>query len=409
MGGGVADGSIDNGSASSEEVQRSIKTAMPSHALLSRRCGLRRVLIAFTIAATAVVAVSPAIAGAAVTTFGSPLSQPATLDTTNNLGYYGTYTPVPPSPQAPNGLYHTAHYGADTALWNATLANGQAGAPATGQAVKVSLEGCAQPAKGGPRPLTQMHFQDLSPLPDGGAKVNLTSQAFDIPVCGEAGASGSTVTSYEPINLCVAQGDYVAFNDEGGYVPYTYQAGVPYQVIGRTAGSTMDSFIRGNGTNNGSTLSAHYTSANDGFVANQNEELMLQVTLGTGPDATHICAGGTGGLAPALPAMRVSPQTAGVSHSKVITVAVYCRPVSGCRGLATLTSAEELSRYGTSVAPTVYGHAKFFLRGNKTGHLPIRINSRLMALVRKHHGARVLLSLAMGGKAFNQTITVKIL
>ena len=62
--------------------------------------------------------------------------------------------------------------------------------PATGQASKIEVEGCAQRAPNGPLPLTTVHFQDLSPLPGGGAKVNLTSQGFDLPVCGENGAGG---------------------------------------------------------------------------------------------------------------------------------------------------------------------------------------------------------------------------
>ncbi len=88
---------------------------------------------------------------------------------------------------------------------------------------------------GGPAPLTQIHFQDLVPQPGGGAQVNVTTQPFDIPVCGAGGASGSTVTSYEPTNFCVNQGDYVDFNDEGGFEPadpLAYPSGVPYKVLG---------------------------------------------------------------------------------------------------------------------------------------------------------------------------------
>jgi hypothetical protein len=343
---------------------------------------------------------SPAAGSAAITTFGSPLSVPATLNTTDNLDYYGTYTPVPPSPEAPNGLYHTNHWGADTALWNARIAGGQPSAPVTGQAVKVRLEGCAKPASGGPPPETQIHFQDLSPLPDGGAKVNLTSQPFDIPVCGHNGASGSTVTTYEPINLCVAQGDYVAFNENGGYVPYIYRSGVPFQVIGSASGSTMNSFIRGNGTGNGSTLSAHDTSANDGFASNANEELMLQVIEGTGPDATHICAGGTAGRPAVLPALKIRPQTDGVNHSRMISVAVYCRPTGGCAGLATL---------GLSSQTSGYGQTAFSLAGNKTSHVAIRVSPRLMSMIRRKHGVSVVVTAAMGGQTFSQKITVKIL
>src|SRR5207248_2258015 len=81
-----------------------------------------------------------------------------------------------------------------------------------------------------------------------------------------------------------------------GYDPHYYRAGVPYQVIGAVPGSTMDSFIRNNGVGNGTTTSPGETGANDGFASNRNMELMLQVALGTGPDATHICAGGTAGL-----------------------------------------------------------------------------------------------------------------
>jgi hypothetical protein len=341
----------------------------------------------------------PASSPAAVSTFGSPLSVPATQNT-NELGYLGTYTQVPPSPEAPSGVVHTAHWGADTALWNVGLAAGMPAAPATGQALKVSLEGCAERAAGGPRPLTQIHFQSLSPLAGGGARVNISSQAFDIPVCGEGGASGSTITTYTPINLCVAKGDYVGLNEEGGFEPNYYRSGVPYQVIGAVQGSTMDSFIRNNGVGNGTTMSPGETGANDGFASNKNMELMLQITLGTGPDATHICAGGSAGLPPTLAPIRIRPQTDGVNHSQNVSVAIYCRPPSGCSGVASL---------GLAGKTASYGHRRFNLRGNKTGHLPIHISSKLMKLIRRHHGASVLLTLVMGGQTFSQTIQIKIL
>jgi hypothetical protein len=364
---------------------------------------IRRPLGRFTSAlllAGLVAVLAPRESPAAITTFGSPLSVPASLNTTENLNYYGTYTPVPPSPEAPNGLFHTNHWGADTALWNVVVAGGQASAPVTGQALKVRVEGCAKPASGGPPPLTQIHLQDLSPLPDGGARVNLSSQTFDLPVCGQNGASGPTITTYEPVNLCIAQGDYVAFNDNGGYVPYIYRSGVPYQVIGAVPGSTMDSFIRGNGTGNGSTLSGHDTTANDGFASNRNEELMLQVVEGTGPDATHICAGGTAGRPAALPPLKIRPQIDGVNHSRMISVAVYCRPAGGCSGLATL---------GLSSTTSGYGPTAFSLPGNKTSHVAMRVPPRMMSMIRRKHGLSAVVTAAMGGRTFSQRITVKIL
>ena len=57
----------------------------------------------------------------------------------------------------------------------------------------------------------------------------------------------------------MSTGDYVAFNDEGGYVPYIYRSGVPYQVLGAARGSVMNSFIRGNGTNNGALTGNAFT------------------------------------------------------------------------------------------------------------------------------------------------------
>jgi hypothetical protein len=236
---------------------------------------------------------APAAATAAIVHFGSSLKAPATLNTAEDLAYLGTYTSVPKAPDAPDGVFHTFHYGADTALWNVKLADGTARSPATGQALAVDLEGCARAAPAGPPPLTQIHFQDISPLPGGGAQVKLTSQAFAIPICAGHRASGATITTYRPINLCVSKGDYIAFNDEGGYVENVYRSGVPYRVLGRAHGSTSDSFLRDNGTGNGAVLSPSLRAANEGFVANRGEELMLRVRLGTGSNATHICPGGT--------------------------------------------------------------------------------------------------------------------
>jgi hypothetical protein len=351
----------------------------------------------------------PSAAHAAVTTFGSPLSVPATLNTAENLGYQGTNTPVYPSPEAPNGIYHTYHYGADTALWNAAEAAGAPQAPESGQAVSVRLEGCAEPAAGGPAPLTQIHFQDLTPLPGGGAKVNLSSQPFEIPVCGQNGASGSTVSTYEPTNLCVAKGDYVAFNDEGGFVEHSYQSGVPYEVIGAVAGSTMDSFIRGGGTGNGASFSPTETSAMEGFAANAGEELMLQVTLGTGANAAQVCGGAPSpppaapsspAPAAALPPIKLSRQTDGVNHARIVAVAVYCHEQPDCKGLATLTL--DGRRVSTSRVP-------FTLPADATSHVPIRLVPKLLKLIRKHHGIPATVAVVVDGQTFTQTIEIKIL
>jgi hypothetical protein len=331
----------------------------------------------------------PAGGNAATMTFGSSLSVPATRDTANDLGYSGSNIALPGS------VFHISHDGADTALWNAQLASGSPAAPDSGQIVSVSLEGCAK--SGGPPPLTQIHFQDLAPQGGGAMKVNVTTQAFDIPVCGQGGASGSTITSYQPTNFCAAQGDYVDFNDEGGFVassngPPPYPSGVPYMVIGSVPGSTMDSFVRNGGVGNGSTFSPTDTTYHDGFVANPGEELMLQATLATGPDATPLCPGGTKGK-PDLssygagswhrnsPLVTLPSQQDGMNAHGVVQVAVYCHALSGtCRGTLWLYSR---ARHGARAA--LLGKAPFSVGAQHTGKIRVHLGSFAQRLIGRAH------------------------
>jgi hypothetical protein len=373
----------------------------PMVRMASFRSALRR--SAPLLAALLALLLLPAGAGASVLTVGSPLSVPATLNTATDLSYQGMNTAVPPAPDAPNGIVHTAHWGADTAIWNAFSPLTQASMPAAGQALKMRLEGCAQAAAGGPAPLTQIHFQILSPQPGGAMRVKLSSGAFNVPVCGQGGAGASTVTTYEPVNMCVNAGDYVAFNDEGGYVPSFYPAGVPFQVLGAVRGATTDSFIRGNGTGNGALFSPGDTTAMDGFAASTGEELMMQVELGTGSDARYVCPGGSRDAPPVLAAMHLVRQTDGVNHSGLVSVAMYCRPSAGCAGTADLT----LPGSGKTAARGV-GHAAFHIPGGTTSHVSIRVSPRLMKLVRRRHGVSTMLVVVMGGQTFTQTVTVKI-
>jgi hypothetical protein len=353
-------------------------------------------------------------ASAATMIFGSPLGVPASKDTANDLNYRGSDIALPGS------VFHIPHDGADSALWNVKLPAGAPTAPANGQVVSVGLEGCAKP--NGPAPLTQIHFQALSPQPGGGAKVELTSQAFDIPVCGVGGAGGSTVSTYVPINLCVMQGDYVAFNDEGGFVgaqngPPPYPAGVPYMVIGDVPGATMDSFIRNNGVGNGATFSPSDTTNHDGFAANPGEELMLQATLATGPDATPICPGGTKGVPPpgaarshrhVFPTLTIpTPQLDGMNARGVVQVAIYCHAsVGGCTGTITLHSR---SRHGSH--PVWLGAARFTLSAHRTGKARVHLSALARRMV--HHtraglGVSVTLNSdqGTGAKALRASIAV---
>jgi hypothetical protein len=370
----------------------------------------RAVAAAWSIALMLVLLVGTA--GASTLTFGSPLAVPASKDTANDLNYQGSNVPLPGS------VFHIPHDGADGALWNVQMPAGDPTAPADGQVVSLRLEGCAK--SNGPAPLTQIHFQALTPLPGGGAKVALTSQAFDIPVCGVGGASGSTVTAYEPINLCVAKGDYVDFNEEGGFVgaqsgPPPYPAGVPYMVIGDVTGATMDSFIRNNGVGNGATFSPADTTNHDGFAANPGEELLLQATLATGPDATPICPGGTKGLPPpgssrathrhVFPTLTIpTPQLDGMNIRGVVQVAIYCHSASSCSGTITLRSKP---RHGSR--SVWLGAARFVVGAHRTGKARVHLSALARRMVRKTTGGlgvEVTGGPVLGTNAFKASIAV---
>jgi hypothetical protein len=347
---------------------------------------LSRVAALSLLVAAASSTVAAAGASAATSTFGSALAVPATKDTANDLNYSGSNVALPES------TFHVAHDGADTALWDVQQASGSPNAPASGQVTSVSLEGCAQSK--GPPPLTQIHFQDLRPQSGGAVQVNVTTQAFEIPVCGQ-GADGSTITTYQPTNFCVTQGDYVDFNDEGGFVPNPtgpppYPAGVPYMVIGSVPGASMDSFIRNGGVNNGATFSPGETSYHDGFASNPGEELMLQATLATGADASPLCPGGTKGVStrkpppprPVFPAVTLPhPQIDGVNSRGIVQVAAFCHSSGPCEGALTLSS-----RLRRSSGSVWLGQAAFSLPSHRTGKVSVHLSSFAQRLVRKTMG-----------------------
>jgi len=243
----------------------------------------------------------PAGARAAVTTFGSSLNLPATLNTVDNV--------LPSN-----------HAGADMALWNTAVAGTSAAAPASGQIVSVKVKGCAQPVAGATTTSTVIHFQDLVPGAAGSVSVNVTTQAFNLPICG-AGVDGNTITTFAPTNFCVKQGDFVDFNDDGGFDPSFYPNGVRYMVLGSRTGSNTDSFIRHNGTDNGDTFAPGDTTSFDGFASNPNEELLLQATLATGADASPNCIGGTAGSA-APGVIQTAPASAVTSSGATFTAVV---------------------------------------------------------------------------------------
>ncbi|GAC1435909.1 MAG: hypothetical protein NVSMB51_06270 [Solirubrobacteraceae bacterium] len=341
-------------------------------------------------ALVALSAVATPAARAEVTTFGSNLQAPATLNTADNLPYAGTDIATISNNQGI--VVHVSHDGADTALWNTSVSGGNALAPASGQVTQFRIKGCANAAPGGPAPLTQVHFQDLKPTGGGAYQVALTSGGFDLPVCGAGGVDGNTVSAFDPINLCVAQGDSIVFNDEGGFEPHFYPAGVRYQVIGQVPGSSLDSFIRSNATMNGNRFVPGDKTSHDGFATQPNAEVLLQATLATGPDALPICGGTKGYVAPAAK-LTVAKQTERISRSGVVPVAVFCHATGlPCKGTVSL-SVGHLTRSASVDVPQ-----------KKTAHVKIHFGSSLKG----GHPHSGLVSVMLGSRVTaTQTIKLK--
>ena len=219
----------------------------------------------------------PSVSAAATLSWGSNLSVTPTVDTTTI---------------APDG--------SDLALWN-TQASAGPTAPSGGQVLGVKIRGCAIETSGAPTtsggvPLNTIGFQALAKQSDGSynfdspsAGMDSAGARFTVPFCSNsnnpadttAAVNTSTVSSFEPVHLCIKAGDALAFVDIGGYSPQNPH-GVPFDVISRNTGSALASYPDAAGASSYSNPGAH-----------PDEELMLQAVEGTGPDAYALCPGGT--------------------------------------------------------------------------------------------------------------------
>jgi hypothetical protein len=225
---------------------------------------LRRLIPLFALA----FCLAPATAGAEVSDFGSDLASPANID---------------------------INHGADTSYWN--QGQGVYNAPADGQVTVVKLKGAVLPndrlRNTEAEKLAQIiHFQVLRQKGDGTLKVvQLSTGHLEIPIADEKQAQ-ELVTGYKPINLCVKQGDIVAFNTIGAHEyrrnPGTAGGpeGAQYQVFGRVPTGLTAWYEKDNGLNEGTTIDP------SPFQPYGGVELLMRTTLATGPDATDICPGG---------------------------------------------------------------------------------------------------------------------
>jgi hypothetical protein len=290
--------------------------------------------------AAAALAPAASAAHARTLTFGSDLSRPATI---------------------------THSHGADTLFWQRTLPNGRSGrVPVSGQVLSIRLKGIAHSTPGGPPPDNQVDFRVLKRLSRGRLRTDHSTQPFRMPVDGDP----NQITTFRPTNFCAGKGDILTFADEGGFVPGFYGHGVPFQVLAGAPGGVTEMFHRGA---SGPTGQNGYVFKPD--TSRKGVELLMQVTIATGPDAVWYCKGGTKGLPPQL---GVRGGTLRVDERHRAGIAVFChrlrpvrkggravlKPGGACRVSVSVSSGGvKVARGGARIA------------GHKTGHVPLRLTS----------------------------------
>jgi hypothetical protein len=312
--------------------------------------------IAAAAGALAGLALVPASSLAAQTTFGSDLSAAANVAQARQ---------------------------ADTAYWQMTFPDGRSPvSPGNGQITSFRLKGTAlsNPVAGVPGGETMFHLQAMRLQPDGRFLILRTSQAFFAPT---KRTDPQTITTYNPINFCIETGEVLVFNTVGGWDGIVnqsgpYPGGTPLQIFSRIPTAAVSSFEGADQTNNGAVIAGDAARTN-------GLELLMQMTLSTGPDATPLCPGGTMGVPnppppppppppPAPPPIQKATlpakQKVTVSKKGKLSVSVFCLPGLGrCVGkLRVMTKGARPKSLGVgsfNSAPKTTGHATIFL--TKTG------------------------------------------
>ncbi len=310
----------------------------------------------------------PASASAATQTFGSDLSQPATL---------------------------VQEHQADTAFWSSSLSGtGTTLVPVDGQIKAVRIKGTAlrrpdsRPA-GAPGGETMFHVQALD-----GPRFRITSQDFFLPTTGDP----QQVSTYAPANFCVRAGERIAFNTVGGYdgvgaqpesmggaySPLSpYPNGTPLQIFARSAAATTPFYEQANGTDNGETMAPSGSGPREpgqGFVTTgtlEGQELLMQMTVATGDDRSYECGGpntyrpadadppaGTQPR-PVFQKARIPEQRLRFSSKYKSALSLICAAGPGrCRGRLTVRAGKP-SR--------VVAAARFDIAGKSAGRLSLRM------------------------------------
>jgi hypothetical protein len=305
---------------------------------------------AVVLAASATLALAPAAGQADVITLGSDLQKPADLI--------------------------DAH-GADSIWWNSFIDGKPQSVPVGGQVTFVRVKGSVLDDPDKPRrPDPQFHFNVVRPLGGGRVRVMLSTAPWRMPITYQQSASGAPargdmqqIHGYKPINLCVSRGDYVAFNDFGGFEwRWGGYQGMAMQVFSRTPDTVSPFYTKNGGITNGAAFDPQAT---------KQQEVLMQYKLATGPDASDICPGGY--MQHIYRGLSVQPDTIAISQRKrVIRMHAECNfhTYGACKGVLTLKGAIK----GDQVT---LGGAPVNMRPGYKGSVEITLSTKLVKLIKK--------------------------
>lgn len=186
----------------------------------------------------------------------------------------------------------------------------------------------------------------------------------------------------------------MAFNDEGGFEPTYYPQGVPYRVFSRVSGASTSIFSKDNGTNNGATLSG---------ARHEGQELLMQMDLANGPDATPVCPGS--GTAAPYRGLVVPRQTARVSAG-VGRIRARCpsAALKRCVGTLALTSRDPIGAERRTLA-----RARVAIRRGSGVTLRFRLTSGAARLLRRRGSlAAIARAVVRDGTGARRTTSARI-
>jgi hypothetical protein len=248
---------------------------------------------------------------------------------------------------------------------------------AAGEVAFAQIKGSiVQPRPGYPDPIVVMHVVVVRPQPDGRDQLIVSTDNLTLPVGGDPNRISDYRLQDFPARICVQPGDHIAlatsggfgnhFPQYGGFPDDSYGNGAQFQMFSRQLGSAISRFQQPAGDD------TWQVPDNEFFTAVAGEELLMRVTVGTGPDARYSCRtpdeqkqgwpnpGETATVAtPATKPIDVpAPSHAPYVKAGKVPIRLYCRRLEGCVGTLTV------SRNGTAV-----GSVPFTLARKETGHL----------------------------------------